>query len=157
MAKKGTKIDEFVDIIHNNRVVSAIRTCLSADINSTIEAMFAKLSATLIATLCADLEKFTTDLISEHTNSLSLRTTSLEDENRALSQRFDALETSATLNNLIIHGVAAPSTPAWSGKSDYTPAIIDLCVTTWKSRLLHLTSSLRILYLVRQTPASVHS
>lgn len=128
MAKNGTKIDEFVDLIQDDRVASAIRTCLLADINSkTIEAMLAKLSATLIATLRADLEKFTTDLISERINSLSLRTTSLEKENQALSQRLDALETSARLNNLIIHGISAPTTPAWSGKNDYTPAIIDLC------------------------------
>lgn len=127
MAKKSAKIDEFVELIHDDRVASAIRTCLSADINVTIEAMFAKLTATFMATIRADLEKFATGLISETTKTLTSKISTLEEENRTLSQRLDTLETSARQKNLIIHGIIVPTIPAWSEKNNYTTLVIDLC------------------------------
>lgn len=119
--------------------------------------MFAKLSATFITIVQAILEKFATGLISMATKSLSLKISNLEEENRALSQRFDTLKTSARLNNhittefllqLLQHGQERVTT--CQGTSTSTKTI-------WGSKLLHLTSTLPIPYLVKKILVNVQS
>ena len=138
MARKASKVDDFVDLVGEVRVADAIRTCIRTDLDTTIEVMFEKLSAKFIATVQQSLENFASQQVSQQvadaTAPLIERISKLEEVNEGLNLRVDSLENSTRLTNLVIHGLpsnvwstASQSAPDQLVKPDLLTDIIDLC------------------------------
>ena len=115
MARKASRVDDFVDLVGEERVADAIRTCIRSDLDSTIEVMFEKLSAKFITTVQQSLENFAThqvtQQVAEATAPLIQQISKLEEQNQGLNLRVDNLENSARLSNILIHGLPSK---AWS-------------------------------------------
>ena len=81
-------------MVQDDRVILAITTRMTTDINLKIETMFKKLAAQLLKSLKVTMEEIASDLISSAASSLNQKISELEDKNSSLTQRINDLENS---------------------------------------------------------------
>lgn len=112
MSKKGAKQDDLIEAVLDDRVIAAILTRLTSHINTTIEAMFFKLSENFAETFKQTLREFAVELVEGATSPLISKISLLEEENKKLNQRVNDLENIGRLENVIIYGL--PESPPTS-------------------------------------------
>lgn len=131
---EGSKTEELIEMVQDDRVILAITTRMTTDINSKIETMFKQLAAEFLKSLKVTMEEIASDLISSAASSLNQKISELEDKNSSLTQRINDLENSTRLDSLIIYGL--PEKPLTHDSSndlslksanDEIPGILSMC------------------------------
>src|SRR6218665_3288687 len=88
---EGSKTEELIEMVQDDRVILAITTRMTTDINSKIETMFKQLAAEFLKSLKVTMEEIASDLISSAASSLNQKISELEDKNRSITQRINDL------------------------------------------------------------------
>src|SRR5688572_30724018 len=111
MAKKGMKVDEFIDLLKEDRVQDVLMERLSVSLVPIIEGIFNRLVDAFSKKLDLQVEQASRELIASHCEIQSRKLASLEGENESLRTRLDQAEVDLRRNNLVIHGLAESEGP----------------------------------------------
>jgi len=128
MSKKGTKLDDVIEAVQDDKVIDRLFTRL----RPLMEELFTKFAEDFTAKLGSLIEKSTTEAVFKATAVLDHKIKKIEQENTNLKTRVDDLENYTRLDNLIVHGLPElmePTTHSTSPRSDEstTKLILDLC------------------------------
>src|SRR6218665_2659344 len=85
---EGSKTEELIEIVQDDRVILAITTRMTTDINLKIETMLKQLAAEFLKSLKVTMEEIASDLISSAASSLNQKISELDDKNSSLTQRI---------------------------------------------------------------------
>src|ERR1700735_3465204 len=105
MSKKSLKVEDFVDLLKDDRVKDVLIERLSESLTLIIEGVFNRLVDAYSKKLDLQVEQSSKELISNHCEAQSLKLVDLEHENELLRTRLDQIEVDVRRNNLVIHGL----------------------------------------------------
>lgn len=151
MSKKSLKVDDLLDIVQDERIVSVLTTRVKADldltatIKATIEASFNKMAEKFLSKLEnmveKMVEKYTNKIVSKSCEILHAKIAALEDTNSHLKFQLEESEKTARLNNIVIHGI--PESPSGS-ETGFKPTYLQLRQSAERDALVFFTTHLQV-------------
>lgn len=137
MSKKGTKVEELIELLKDEKATEFMIDKLGDSWSPAIEIMLEKKIDKIIDRILLKLdpiiEKKINNLIGTQLDSIQLKQTNLEKENSNLLSRLSQLESEARLPNLVFHGVEEAPVPNASrdaAEKEAIQATLNLCTHT---------------------------
>lgn len=141
MSKKGIRVDDFLEAMHDDRVTDFLAVRLMSSLTTMIEKIVETTFDKHVAAFTAKIEKLVEQAASEMKETCtnrheaqSLKLLSLEQENTLLRLKVDELDNLSRLNNLVIHGLpettdntSTDGKTASSRSTQQITTILDLC------------------------------